>query len=90
MCNFEGLKLNKIPELSNQINENEAQRSILLEQEGVIIKYWAEHPDAEDLDFLSREYRKECARAYREANKCEMSEVDTSSLPTMTKGDLPF
>lgn len=56
------------------IRRNEDFRQALLKQDGGIMKYWAEHPDADGLDSLLKGYRAQCVHNFREKNKWSMSE----------------
>ena len=60
--------------IEDYIRENEAFRQALLKQEGGIMKYWAEHPNADGIDVLRKGYRDKCAHDYREEHKWSMSE----------------
>lgn len=56
-------------ELEDYIRKDKAFRQILQEQDGGIMKYWAEHPDADfDVD-LFEGYENEIINAYLQANK---------------------
>ncbi len=55
--------------LPDYIKQNEDLRTVLLAQKGGIMKYWAEHPDADfDVD-LFEGYENEIINAYLQANK---------------------
>lgn len=60
--------------LPDLIRENENLRQAMLAQEGGIMKYWAEHPESDGLEALRNDYRNQCAKEFREANKWSMSE----------------
>lgn len=60
--------------IADYIREDEAFRQILLKQDGGIMKYWAEHPDADGIEALYNDYREQCIHDFREANKWSMSE----------------
>ncbi|MCR5433976.1 MAG: hypothetical protein K6F20_06235 [Bacteroidaceae bacterium] len=64
--------------LPNYIKQNEDLRKVLLSQDGGIMKYWAEHPDADfDVDLFVA-YENEIVNAYLQANKQNRS---VRSLP---------
>ena len=55
--------------LPDYIKQNEDLRKVLLAQKGGIMKYWAEHPDADfDVD-LFEGYENEIVNSYLQANK---------------------
>lgn len=65
MCIFAGMELN----LPNLIRENVNLRQVLRAQEGGIMKYWAEHPDA-DFDYkLYEDYEQQIVEAYQQAHR---------------------
>ena len=65
LCNFVGMK-QTLPEI---IKENKELHQILLAQDGGIMKYWAEHPEADfDVD-LFEGYEKQITEEYLQANK---------------------
>lgn len=65
LCNFVGMK-QTLPEI---IKENKELHQILQAQDGGIMKYWAEHPEAEfDVD-LFEGYEKQITEEYLQANK---------------------
>ena len=49
-------------------------RQILLNQDGGIMKYWAEHPDTDGRDALWKGYRNQCTKTFRDSNKWFMGE----------------
>ena len=60
--------------IDEYIREDKGLRQILLKQDGGIMKYWAEHPDADGIEALYNDYREQCIHDFREANKWSMSE----------------
>ncbi len=61
--------------LPDVIRENEDLRKILLSQEGGIMKYWAEHPDANGTAALYSDYQNQCVEEFFEKNKWDMRRV---------------
>lgn len=70
MCNFASMKQN----LPNIIRENKELQQTLLKQEGGIIKYLAEHIDADGIVALYEDYRTQCLNAFRDEHKWDMGE----------------
>ena len=65
MCNFANME-QTLPEI---IRQNDGLRQALLAQEGGIMKYLAEHLDADGLPDLYKGYRDQCTQEHREAHK---------------------
>ncbi len=61
--------------LEDYIRENEDLRKILLAQEGGIMKYWAEHPDADGTAVLFGGYQEYCVKKFLEKNKWDLRVV---------------
>ena len=59
----------------NYIRENENLRQTLLAQEGGIMKYLAEHLDANDSATLFKDYQDQCVEKFHEANKWVLYKV---------------
>ena len=70
MCNFVGMKQN-LPDI---IRGNEDLQQTLLAQEGGILKYLAEHMDADGIEALYEDYRTQCLNAFRDEHKWDMGE----------------
>ena len=81
LCNFAGMKQN----LPDYIRDNEHLRQILRAQKGGIMKYWAEHPDADGKEDLFKGYRGQCAYDYREEHKWEVMLEDVMKRDALAK-----
>lgn len=68
--------------LENNIRQNESFRQALLAQEGGIMKYWAEHPDAEFDTNLYDGYEQQIVEAYLWANR------RSRTVAALSKNDL--
>ena len=71
MCNFVGMK-KTLPEI---IKQDEKLRRTLLSQEGGIMRYLAEHLDADGTAALFTDYQNHCVNIFFEKNKWDMHVV---------------
>lgn len=79
MCNFASMKQT----IEDYIRHDERFRQALLEQEGGIMKFWAQHPENEFDTDLFEGYEKQIEKDYLQANKRNRSVRSLHSLSIM-------